>query len=106
MRPREEKVSGLIGELERRWLTMFSGLAAGDDLPPAVRLRAEGLMEAAVIAGEATEKAVTEAMDACYRRAFGRALAQDFGPDWREFHPFPEIPAMALRAPVYPSTPD
>ena len=99
-------MSGLIGELERRWLAMFSGLAAGDDLPPAVRLRAEGLMEAAVIAGEATEQEVTEAMDACYRDSFGRALAQDFGPDWQDFHPFPQIPAMALRAPVYPSTPD
>ncbi len=102
----EEKVSALIGELQRRWQAMFSGLAAGGDLPPAIRLRAEGLMEAVVIVGEATEQEVIEAMDACYRDAFGQALAQDFGSDWQDFHPFPQIPAMASRAPVYPSTPD
>jgi hypothetical protein len=45
-------------------------------------------------------------MDDCYRQAFGRTLADDFGDDWREFYPFPQIPAMGRRAPVYPSTRD
>jgi hypothetical protein len=45
-------------------------------------------------------------MDDCYRSAFGVAIAEHFGGDWREYHPFPEIPAMGLRAPVYPSTKD
>lgn len=34
----------LIEELTRRWRQMFDALAAGDDLPPGSRLRAEGMM--------------------------------------------------------------
>ena len=96
----------LLRELETRWRQMFTALAAGDDLPPAARLRAEGLMEAVLLAGEIGEVAVDAAMDACYREAFGRALAEDFGADWRDFYPFPQIPAVARRAPVFPSTSD
>ena len=96
----------LMGELQRRWSGMFAGLAAGADLPPARRLRAEGLMEAAVLLGVASEEQLIRAMDHCYRDAFGATIAEHFGEDWREYHPFPEIPAMAARAPVYPSTAD
>jgi len=63
-------------------------------------------MEAAVLEGLATAAELDLAMGGCYRTAFGRAIAEDFGADWREFHLFPEIPAMARRAPVYPSTRD
>jgi hypothetical protein len=45
-------------------------------------------------------------MDRIFREAFGRCLAEQFGDDWRSFSPFPEIPAVAHRAPVYPSTAD
>ena len=38
--------------------------------------------------------------------AFGRGLSVDFGERWRELAPFPENPAVAKRAPVYPSTAD
>ena len=96
----------LTAELETRWRQMFTALAAGGDLPPGTRLRAEGLMEAVLLVGEATAAEVDTAMDACYREAFGRALAEDFGADWRDFHPYPQIPAMARRAPVFPSTSD
>jgi hypothetical protein len=96
----------LIAELHTRWRQMFTGLAAGDDLPPGARLRAEGVMEAVLLAGESTQAEVDAAMDACYRESFGRSLAEDFGADWRDFQPFPQIPAMARRAPVFPSTPD
>lgn len=85
---------------------MFSSLAAGGDLPPGRRLRAEGMMESAVLLELATGEELDRAMDACYREACGRSLAEDFGADWRQFHAFPEIPAMAGRAPVYPSTRD
>lgn len=85
---------------------MFAALAAGDDVPPAQRLRAEGMMEAALLVQAATLEDIEVAMDDCYRHAFGRALAGEFGADWRDFYPFPQIPAMARRAPVYPSTRD
>ena len=95
----------LLQELEVRWRTMFTALAAGSDVPPAQRLRTEGMMEAAVLGG-AAEDALDVAMDACYRQARGRRLEADFGPDWRSFYPFPAIPAVGLRAPVHPSAPD
>lgn len=93
-------------ELEQRWLALFAALAAGDDVPPAQRLRTEGMMEAAALQGVATPAALLRAMDRCYREAFGRAIVDDFGEDWQAFFPFPQIPAMARRAPVYPSTKD
>lgn len=96
----------LIAELDIRWRQMFTALAGGEDLPPTARLRAEGLMEAVLLTGQGTAQEVDSAMNACYRDAFGSDLAQDFGADWREFFPFPQIPAMAVRAPVFPSTSD
>jgi hypothetical protein len=99
-------MSELLNELDSRWSEMFSALASGNDLPPARRLRTEGMMEAAVLCGEALEEDLTSAMDNCYLGAFGRSLEQDFGTDWRDFYPFPQIPAVAKRAPVYPSAPD
>ena len=95
----------LLQELQIRWQRMFDALAAGSDVPPAQRLRAEGMMEAAVLGG-AQEDVLDAAMDACYRHAWGRRLKADFGPNWRSFYPFPVIPAVGLRAPVHPSTPD
>ena len=102
----ELPVNPLLAELQARWRAMFIALAAGDDLPPGRRLRCEGLMEAAVMLGLASAAELDEMMDTCYRDALDRTLAQDFGADWRAFSPFPHIPAMAQRAPVYPSTAD
>lgn len=99
-------MDGLKTELEARWANMFGALAAGEDVPPALRLRAEGMMEAAELLGLASREELVEAMDRCYQTAFGRDMVKDFGQDWREFYPFPQIPAVGRRAPVYPSTSD
>ena len=96
----------LQAELERRWLAMFTALAQGDDLPPTQRLRAEGMMEAAALLQIATPEELARQMQHCYRTAFGRGIDDDFGADWQVFFPFPQIPAMARRAPVFPSTRD
>ncbi|MEZ5502530.1 MAG: hypothetical protein R3E50_07635 [Halioglobus sp.] len=96
----------LLGEIERRWQSMFAALAAGDDVTPTRRLRTEGMMEAAVLAGLATPAVLVESMDRCYRAVNGRGFDEEFGDDWQDFFPFPQIPAMARRAPVFPSTPD
>jgi len=96
----------LLTELNTRWRKMFMALASNSDVAPSLSLRTEGLMEAAVLTGEATVQEVTQAMAGVYEEAFGRALAQDFDETWQDFFPFPQIPAMAKRAPVYPSTPD
>jgi hypothetical protein len=64
------------------------------------------MMEALVLLGPVTANEVVTAMDECYQSAFGRGIAEDFGEDWQEFYPFPQIPAMGRRAPVFPSTSD
>jgi hypothetical protein len=92
-------------ELEQRWSTMFAALASGDDVPPSRRLRAEGMMEAAVLLGIATADELLQSMNHCYQGAFDQSIAVAFGDDWQELFPFPQIPAMARRAPVYPSAP-
>lgn len=101
-----ELLDELLEELERRWRAMFEALAAGDDLPPGERLRAEGMMEAAVLVGAAPADELLTRMDARYAQAFGQPLADAFGADWRDVFPFPQVPAMARRAPVYPTTRD
>ena len=75
-------------------------------MPPSTRLRAEGMMESALLLGQASVEELDRAMSQCYQGAFNRSITGDFGTDWRVFYPFPQIPAMGLRAPVYPSTND
>ena len=96
----------LLAELEQRWRAGFASLARGDDLPPGQRYRMEGMMESAALLAPGTESEITAAMAAAYIAEFGNTLAQDFGEDWQLFYPFPQIPAMMRRAPVYPSTAD
>ncbi len=96
----------LQAELERRWTDIFTALASGSEVPPARRLRTEGMMEAAVLLGVVSAAEVTAAMERCYRAAFGHDIAAACGADWRTFFPFPQIPAMGRRAPVYPSAPE
>jgi hypothetical protein len=99
-------MNALLTELESRWQKLFSALAAGSDVAPSLRLRTEGLMEAAILSRVASAEQLSAQMAASYEDAFGRSLAQDFGSDWQDFFPFPQIPAMAKRAPVYRSTKD
>lgn len=96
----------LLEELRRRWSGMFAALFGGDHIPPTERLRAEGMMESLALIEELSPSAIDREMNACYQQAFGRSLAEAFGADWRGFYPFPQIPAVGQRAPVYPSTKD
>ena len=97
-------MDALLDEIERRWRCLFVTLSTGVDVPPSQRLRVEGMMEAAALQGAASRDELLASMDRCYREVFGRAISEDVGSDWARFFPFPEIPAMARRAPVYPST--
>jgi hypothetical protein len=63
------------------------------------------MMEAAVLCGQANEAELQQAMDEVYLACFGRSLVEDFGADWADFYPFPQIPAVTKRAPVFPSVP-
>lgn len=89
-------------ELESRWYDIFSTLQNGGEVPPARRLRCEGLMEALVLLGIASAEDLQGALERCYETCYDEPL-QD---DWRELFPFPQIPGFGQRAPVYPSTSD
>lgn len=91
-------------ELARRWVHMLQRVAAGDDIPPSLRLRAEGLMEALVLGGEASAEELQSAMCGCHLQELGHSLDSVLGGHWREHYPFPQIPFFQQRAPVYPST--
>lgn len=91
-------------ELELRWRRMLERVAAGDDIPPSLRLRAEGLMEALVLAGASTEAELQAAMSAAHARETGNRLEAQLSEDWQRAHPFPQIPFFQQRAPVYPGT--
>jgi hypothetical protein len=101
---KEAKVDPLLTELHLRWSAIFSALVEGDDVPPALRLRTEGVMEAAVLSGVAQEEDILAAMAECYLSTYGRSLEDEFGAQWLALFPFPQIPAMAERAPVFLST--
>ncbi|MBT4522877.1 MAG: hypothetical protein HOC23_22995 [Halieaceae bacterium] len=99
-------MSLLLTEIQARWHQLFSLLEAGSDVPPSLWMRTEGLMEAATITGETIPAEIDALMDGVYQTIYGQNLATAFGGDWRDFYPFPQIPAVAKRAPVYPSTSD
>ena len=92
--------------LRQRWLYAFSLLNAGEDWPPGCRMRTEGMMEALVLLQPDSRELQISAMDECYRQIFDCGLDDALGKDWQQFYPFPQIPAMMRRAPVYPSTTD
>jgi hypothetical protein len=92
--------------LEERWRRIFATLQEGGEVPPAVRLRTEGMMEAAVLLGLATPEELQRSMAACYDEAFPEPLERAWGESWKELFPFPQIPGFGVRAPVYPSTRD
>ncbi len=71
----------LQDELKLRWNYMFAALAGGGDVPPAQRLRVEGMMEAAALLEVASNEQLVQAMGECYKVAFGRSIAEDFGED-------------------------
>ncbi len=96
----------LLREIVSRWEGIFAALARGHDVAPSQRLRTEGLMEAAVLLRTASADELTAKMAACYESVSGVSLEQHFGSHWMELFPFPQVPAMTKRAPVYPSTKD
>lgn len=96
----------LESEIRQRLKEQFHLLARGDDAPPGPRYRLEGLMEAAVISGEVKKEALRALVAQMHQDIFGEAIEVRLGEDWEQWHPFPQIPAFAARAPVFPSTSD
>lgn len=96
-------MNDLITEIETRLATALERLAAGDDLPPSLRLRLEGLCEAAVIVGAVDAQEIDALVEAQMKSLRGVDLRDALGADWRAMHPFPELPVYMDRAPVSPS---
>ena len=72
-------MDAILQELASRWRGMYSSLEQGRDVPPGIGLRAEGMMEAAVICGAASAVQLDELLSTCYRECTGRALTTDLG---------------------------
>ncbi len=99
-------MDGLMGEIERRLTNLLEAIAAGEDLPPGYRHRLEGLCEAAVLTGVATEADVLSLLRTRYRACLGRELDDDLWEGWELLHVFPTLPLYMQRAPVSVSTSD
>ena len=99
---RDDAEGAALAEVRRRWGAIFDALAGGGEAPPALRLRAEGMMEALALLELATAEELQDAMAEVYEASYGEPLP----PDWRELFPFPQVPGFGRRAPVYPSAPE
>ena len=92
----------LLEEIDGRLRALVARLDGGDDAPPAQRLRLEGLLEAAVISGIAQREALQARVADAFTAVTGRSLDDTLGEDWRDLHPFPQLPLYMRRAPVVP----
>jgi len=97
-------VAELCTTIEARLRAQLEAVAAGDDVPPGQALRLEGLCEAAVLVGSLSPSQLDELLETLHEEILGEGLRERLGPDWRTFHPFPELPIHMQRAPVTPST--
>lgn len=95
-----------LESLQQRYRDIFATLQAGGEVAPSQRLRAEGMMETLVLLELSSDEELQDLMQGCYEQEFGISLAAQWGEDWRELFPFPQIPGFGRRAPVYPSTRD
>jgi hypothetical protein len=96
--------------LRERLDAIYARLAAGEDLPPALRLKAEGYAEAGLELGLASAGDVAALIDAAHLERYGVPVADCFPYSAREcIDPATRcvrIPARMRRAPVYPTTKD
>jgi hypothetical protein len=88
--------------LETRWRQVFEHLRDGLDVPPGLRLRTEGAMEALAELGLVGAEEQQQRLADCYRDVLGEPPPAD----WQRLFPFPQLPGFMARAPVYPSTAD
>lgn len=99
-------MSRLLEEVENRLQGLLQRVAMGGDVPPGLRYRLEGMLEAAALCGEATEAELEQLVERVHQDIFGVALAERLWDGWEALFPFPGLPIFADRAPVSPSTPD
>ena len=84
--------------IERRLLQIFGDYQAGRDVPPALRVTTEGMMELALAAGLLSQRQ----LDDCLNKAYSRCFQSEAEPPLRA----PLIPVLMKRAPVVPTTKD
>ncbi len=97
--------NALLNEIDWRLRQFFAGQRDGRNSSPASRYQIEGLLEAAVLTGSASEPELWLRLSTVYTEIFGAAPEQQFGSPW-ENGEFPAIPVCGVRAPVYPTTRD
>lgn len=96
--------------LRERLQVIYTRLAAGEDVPPALRLKAEGYAEAGLELGLASAEEIALLIDGAHAERFGQAVADVFPFSARDCVDSARrsvmIPARMRRAPVYPTTQD
>ena len=93
-------------ELRARLACLLRSLAAGDDAPPALRFKAEGVAETGLALGLVSAQELAALLDAIYREGCGASIGERF--------PYPAaacidaartrvtLPFAMRRAPVHP----
>lgn len=93
-------------ELRARVLYLLRSLGAGDDAPPALRYKAEGIAEAGLALGLVDAAGLAALLDAIYREGSGAAIAALFPYSAADCIDAARtrvtLPFAMRRAPVYP----
>ena len=93
-------------ELRARLAYLLRSLAAGDDAPPALRFKAEGIAEAGLALGLVDAAELAALLDAIYREGCGAPIAALFAYAAADCIDVARtrvtLPFAMCRAPVYP----
>lgn len=95
----------LLAEIDRRLQQFFREQRDGSNSSPAARFELEGMLQAAVLIGSATERQLWQRLSNSFEAINGSALAPQFQNSWADGE-FPALPVQGQRAPVYPTTKD
>lgn len=101
-----EQEPELLGEISQRLDKLLARAHEGHDVPPAHKHRLEGMMEAALICGVATENELRALFILRHDAYAPASLASVLGKNWGKAYPFPNLPIYMKRAPVEPSAAD
>lgn len=86
---------------------IYSRIGAGEDVPPALQLGAEGYAEAGLELGLCDRAGLAAMVEQTHQRLVGEGVMQRTGmsaADWIGTEGRPNLPVEQKRAPVYPGT--
>ncbi len=94
-----------LQEVRERITAIFTDYHNGNDVPPGMRLRLEGFIQAGLRFALVDRSAVEKILVDTHQQVFGAPMPESF-PSFDEADQIIPIPPLMQRAPVYPSTKD